>query len=85
MGAKLSWRAITRLIDKTENLEEYLWYAQQCMENGWSSTVLVHQIESKLHERQALVKKATNFKDALLEPLGEQAICEKVLCWIMNG
>lgn len=71
--AKISWRAITRLIDKTESLEEYVWYARQCIENGWSSAVLVHQVESNLYERQALAEKATNFKEYLLAPLGEQA------------
>lgn len=83
VGAKLSWRAITRLIDKTENLEEYLWYSQQSIENGWSSTVLVHQIESKLYETNALAEQATYFKNNLLSPLGEQAeeiIKDKKIC-----
>lgn len=73
VGAKISWKAIKLLIDKTDNLEEHLWYTQQCIENGWSSTVLVHQIESNLYERQALVEKSTNFRKQLMEPLGEQA------------
>lgn len=30
-GAKFSWRAIKLLID---NLEEHIWYTQQCLENG---------------------------------------------------
>ncbi|WP_460641042.1 PDDEXK nuclease domain-containing protein [Lacrimispora brassicae] len=73
VGAKISWKAIKRLIDKTDNLEEHLWYTKQCIEHGWSSTVLVHQIESSLYKRQALADKATNFKERLMEPLGEQA------------
>ena len=73
VGAKISWKAIRLLIDKTENLEEHLWYTKQCIESGWSSTVLQHQIESGLYKRQALVKKQTNFKEQLMEPLGEQA------------
>lgn len=73
VGAKISWKAIKMLIDKTESLNEHLWYTQQCIEHGWSSAVLVHQIESGLYERQAVVKKATNFKEQLMEPLGEQA------------
>lgn len=47
---KISWKAIKLLIDKTDNLEEHLWYTQQCIENGWSSTVLVHQYISILRE-----------------------------------
>lgn len=53
VGAKINWRTIKALIDKTNTIEEYVWYAEQCLENGWSSTVLVHQVESKLYERQA--------------------------------
>lgn len=73
VGAKINWRTIKSLIDKTQTTEEYIWYAEQCLENGWSSTVLVHQIESKLYERQALVEKTTNFRTQLSTPLGEQA------------
>lgn len=72
-GAKISWRAIKLLIDKTDNFEEYMWYTQQCLENGWSSTVLSHQIESGLYSRQVLVEKTTNFKEHLISPLSEQA------------
>ena len=72
-GAKISWRAIKLLIDKTDNLEEHMWYTQQCLENGWSSTVLSHQIESGLYYRQALADKTTNFKEQLANPLSEQA------------
>ena len=72
-GAKISWRAIKLLIDKTDNLEEHMWYTQQCLENGWSSTVLAHQIESGLYYRQALADKTTNFKAQLANPFSEQA------------
>lgn len=72
-GAKISWRAIKLLIDKTDNLEEHMWYTQQCLENGWSSTVLSHQIESGLYYRQALADKTTNFKEQLANPFNEQA------------
>ena len=72
-GAKISWRAIKLLIDKTDNLEEHMWYTQQCLENGWSSTVLAHQIESSLYYRQALADKTTNFKEQLANPFSEQA------------
>lgn len=72
-GAKISWRAIKLLIDKTDSLEEHMWYTQQCLENGWSSIVLTHQIESNLYNRQVLVEKTTNFKQRLVEPFSEQA------------
>lgn len=73
VGAKISWKAIRKLIDKTDSLEEHLWYTEECLKNGWSSTVLEHQIESRLYERQVLTDKTTNFKNQLLQPLDEQA------------
>lgn len=72
-GAKISWRAIKLLIDKTDDLDEYVWYMKQALVNGWSSVVLAHQLDSRLYERQVLVEKTTNFKEQLSEPLGEQA------------
>lgn len=73
MGAKISWKAIRKLIDKIDNMDEHLWYTKECLKNGWSSTVLEHQIESSLYERQELVDKTTNFKNQLLQPFDEQA------------
>lgn len=71
-GAKISWKAIKTLIDKTDTLEKHLWYTGQCLENGWSTTILVHQLESNLYERQVLVDKTTNFKTQLADPFNEQ-------------
>ena len=72
-GAKVSWRAIKLLIDKTDNQEEHMWYTQQCLENGWSSTVLAHQIESGLYYRLALADKTANYKMHLANPFSEPA------------
>lgn len=54
-GAKISWRAIKLLIDKTDNLEDHMWYTQQCLENGWFREIeledaLVQQITKLLLE-----------------------------------
>ena len=38
VGAKISWKAIKTLIDKTDTLEEHLWYTSQCLENGCFGT-----------------------------------------------
>ena len=43
------------------------------MENGWSRNVLVHQIETKLYERQALPGKTTNFEHTLPSAQSELA------------
>lgn len=64
--AKLPWTHNFILIEKIKNFDERIWYAQKCIENGWSKIVLEHQIELKLYERQAdLSKKLTNFEDKL--------------------
>lgn len=70
--AKINWRSITVLINQIDDTDEYLWYTEQCIEQGWSSNVLRHQIESKLYARQVLADKTTNFKSVLADPLGEQ-------------
>lgn len=31
VGAKISWKAIKIFIDKTDSLEEHLWYTEQCV------------------------------------------------------
>ena len=71
--AKINWRSITFLINQTENVDEFIWYAGQTLEQGWSSNVLRHQIESGQYARQVLADKTTNYKKQLADPLGEQA------------
>ncbi len=72
-AAKINWRSIVFLINQTKDTDEFLWYANQCIEQGWSSNVLRHQIESGLYNRQVLVEKTTNFRTQLANPLGELA------------
>ena len=73
--AKLPWSFNCLLIDKVMNYEIRIWYAEQCLKNGWSFVLLSHQIESDLYERQAdNTKKYTNFKESLPDVQGETAI-----------
>ena len=51
--------------------DKRLWYIKKTIENGWSRNVLVHQIETKLYERQG--QALTNFKDTLPAPQSELA------------
>jgi predicted nuclease of restriction endonuclease-like (RecB) superfamily len=44
------------------------------VENGWSRNVLVHQIETKLYERQKLTSKTTNYNSILVSPSSELAV-----------
>lgn len=70
--AKLSWNHNQILLDKVKNKEIRKWYAKESLENGWSVSILIHQISSKLYERQALLEnKITNFDNTLPSPNNE--------------
>ena len=71
--ADLTWYHLQTLMDKISDKTAYLWYADKALENGWSRNILLHQIETKLYERQALPGKATNFEHALPSPQSELA------------
>ena len=71
--AKLSWRSNLMLLDKLKTNEERLWYANKAIENNWSSTVLDHQIATKLINRQGDdTKKVTNFLQKLDDGFSER-------------
>lgn len=59
----IPWGHNINITSKCKNIEEALFYVQETINNGWSRTVLVHQIESKLYERQG--KALTNFSKTL--------------------
>ena len=64
--AILPWRHNILLLEKLKDTEKRLWYADQSLENGWSSDVLAMQIESNLIERQD--NAVTNFDRILPSP-----------------
>ena len=49
--AQIPWRSNLTILDKIKDLDLRTWYAQQTLQQGWSQTVLHHQIESSLHLR----------------------------------
>ena len=61
--AQIPWRTNRMLLDKLDTQEERIWYAHKTIANGWSSTILDLQIQSKLIERT--VKSVNNFLVAL--------------------
>ena len=72
--AKLSWNHNQIIMDRIKNDTQRKWYAKETITNGWSTTVLIHQISSKLYERQALLEnKTTNFDKTLPNPNNEKA------------
>lgn len=69
--AQIPWYHNIALMEKVKSTEERLWYARQTIEQGWSRNVLVHQIESRLYQRQG--KADTNFSRTLPNPQSELA------------
>lgn len=61
--AQLPWGHNIVLLEKLSDPETRLWYAAAAVEHGWSRNVLVHQIETHLHERSG--QAISNFKDVL--------------------
>ena len=74
VSAQIPWSHNVAILDKVKNQEERIWYIQKATENGWSHSVLVHQIESGLYQRQALANKVSNFERRLPSPQSELAV-----------
>ncbi len=72
--AQIPWGQNLVLLDKVSDIKVREWYAKETLKNSWSRNVLVHQIETKLYERQVLVGKITNFEEKLPKPQSELAI-----------
>ena len=69
--AQLPWGHHLVLLTKVKTPEERQQYALKAQEHGWSRNVLVHQIESRLLERQG--KAVSNFAHSLPDPVSELA------------
>jgi len=71
--AQLPWGQNVTLLDKLQDDGQRLWYARAAIEHGWSRDILVHQIETRLHERQG--RAIMNF-DATMEPVWAAAAAD---------
>ncbi len=65
------WGHHIQIISTCQDLDSALFYILNTIENSWSRSVLVHQIESKLFERQG--KSINNFEITLPKPESELA------------
>lgn len=72
--AQIPWGHNIVLMDRFDDAKIRKWYIEKSIENGWSRSVLVHQIESGLYERQAIANKITNFDSHLPSPQSELAL-----------
>ncbi len=77
LAAQLPWWHNVILLTKVKNKNERIWYSKQTIENGWSRAVLLHQLESKLYQRQIGNEKTTNFKETL--PLLQSELAEQMI------
>lgn len=75
--AQIPWGHITHLMDKVSDREQRDWYIGETIQNGWSRSVLMHQISIKLFERQAGASKVTNFKKLL--PAADSEMAQQAL------
>ncbi|GAB3399209.1 hypothetical protein GCM10027515_05250 [Schumannella luteola] len=61
--AELPWYHHIALLTKLDDRDSRLWYAAKAVDQGWSRDILVHHIESRLHEREG--RAVTNFATTL--------------------
>ncbi|HED36748.1 MAG TPA: DUF1016 domain-containing protein [Ignavibacteria bacterium] len=69
--AQIPWGHNIKIISKSKNIEEAIFYLNETFENGWSRDILDIQIDSGLFERQG--KAITNFSKSLPKPNSDLA------------
>ena len=72
--AQIPWGHNIVIMEKVHSEEERAWYIGKTVENAWSRDVLVHQIESRLYQRQVLAPKVSNFPVRLPASTSELAV-----------
>lgn len=60
--AQIPWKHNITLMQKIKNKEIRKWYMNKCLEEGWSDSVLVYQIDTSLYDRQEKAIKHNNFE-----------------------
>lgn len=61
LGAKLPWKHNIELIRRIKDKNERKWYMYKCLEEGWSKSILLYQIDTNLYYRQEKAIKHNNF------------------------
>ncbi|GAA5534110.1 PDDEXK nuclease domain-containing protein [Deinococcus aluminii] len=69
--AQIPWGHNIALLQQVKDPGQREWYARAAIQHGWSRNVLIHQIDSRLLERQG--QATTNFERALPAPQSELA------------
>lgn len=60
--AQLPWKHNITLMQKVKDKEVRKWYINKCLEDGWSDSILVYQIDTNLYDRQVGAIKHNNFE-----------------------
>jgi len=74
VSAQIPWPHNIAILDKVKDFDQQVWYIKKAAQNGWSHSVLIHQIESDLYKRQAVADKISNFESRLPSPQSELAV-----------
>ncbi len=61
--ARLPWRQNIALLERLDNPETRIWYAEQALQHGWSQPILRTQIDNRARERHG--KAISNFPKTL--------------------
>ncbi len=69
--AQIPWGHNIKIISKSQNIEEAVFYLKETLKNSWSRDILDMQIKSNLYERQG--KAVTNFTNSLPKPKSDLA------------
>ena len=68
---QIPWGQNVVIISKSKSIEEAVFYSNKTIENNWSRSVLIHQIELDFYSRKG--KAITNFEATLPTPHSELA------------
>ena len=60
-GAQLPWKHNISLIERVKDKSIRKWYMKRCIEEGWSKSILLYQIDTNLYRRQFKNMKHNNF------------------------
>ncbi len=63
--AQLPWKHNITLMQKVKDKEICKWYMFKCLEEGWSDSILIYQIDTNLYNRQEKAIKHNNFSMTL--------------------
>ncbi|MCK5663522.1 MAG: DUF1016 family protein, partial [Thiotrichaceae bacterium] len=72
---QIPWGHNLKIIAKCQSVKEAVYYVQNTIDNGWSRSVLTHQIESGLWQREG--KAISNFSETL--PTSQSDLAQQAL------